>query len=59
LPKTYVAATGYSPTRFAHYARAAAADPHWHYVELPGSHWLMFSHPNEVAEIILRRPAPA
>ena len=59
LPKTYVAATGYSPTRFAHYAEAASANPDWDYVELPGSHWLMFSHPNEVAEIILRRPPPA
>ena len=27
LPKTYVAATGYSPTRFAQYAEAAAASP--------------------------------
>ena len=25
----------------------------WHYVELDGSHWLMFTHPDEVAEIIL------
>ena len=58
LPKTYVAATGYEPTRFAHYAEAAAADPAWDFVALPASHWLMFSHPHEVAEIILGRPAP-
>lgn len=54
LAKTYVFATGYSPTRFAHYAAAAAAHPAWDYVELPGSHWLMFSHRDEVADIILR-----
>jgi pimeloyl-ACP methyl ester carboxylesterase len=54
MPKTYVSATGYSPTRFGDYAAAAAADPAWDYVELPASHWLMFSHPTEVAEIILR-----
>jgi pimeloyl-ACP methyl ester carboxylesterase len=54
LPKTYVAATGYAPTRFGLYAEAAAASPAWDYVELPASHWLMFSHPHEVAEIILR-----
>jgi pimeloyl-ACP methyl ester carboxylesterase len=55
LPKTYVFCTGYSPTRFAHYAAAAADDPAWDYVELPASHWLMFSHPAEVAGIILDR----
>jgi pimeloyl-ACP methyl ester carboxylesterase len=59
LPKTYVAATGYAPSRFTHYAEVAAASPHWDYVELPGSHWLMFSHPREVAEIILSRPRRA
>ena len=57
LPKTYVAATGYAPTRFGHYADAAQANPHWQFVTLPGSHWLMFSHPREVADIILSRPA--
>lgn len=50
---TYVFATGYEPTRFAGYAQGAAADPNWDYIELDGSHWLMFSHPDEVANIIL------
>jgi pimeloyl-ACP methyl ester carboxylesterase len=53
LPKTYVFATGYSPTRFGQYAAAASADPRWDYVELPGSHWLMFSHPDALSSIIL------
>jgi pimeloyl-ACP methyl ester carboxylesterase len=53
LDKTYVFATGYLPTRFARYAEAAAGHPAWKYAELPGSHWLMFSHPAEVAAIIL------
>lgn len=52
LPKTYVFATGYSPTRFAAYAAAAAADPAWDYRELASAHWLMLSHPAEVAAII-------
>lgn len=50
---TYVHATGDANTRFARYAAAARADPRWRYIELPGSHWLMVSHPREVAAIIL------
>lgn len=50
---TYVAATGYEPSRFTAYATAARSDPAWRYHELPGSHWLMFSHPAELAEIVL------
>lgn len=53
IARTYVFATGYTPTRFAAYARAAREDPAWDYTELPGSHWLMFSHPQEVADIVL------
>ena len=53
VARTYVFATGYSPTRFGGYAAGARADPSWDYAELPGSHWLMFSHPAEVAEIVL------
>jgi pimeloyl-ACP methyl ester carboxylesterase len=55
IDRCYVFATGYSPTRFGGYAAAAKDDPDWEYVELPGSHWLMFSHPAEVADIILGR----
>jgi pimeloyl-ACP methyl ester carboxylesterase len=50
LPKTYVFATGY----FSGYSAAARDDPAWDYVELDADHWLMFSRPDEVAEIILR-----
>ncbi len=53
LPKTYVFCTGYAPTRFAAYAAAAEAAPDWEYRELDSDHWPMFSHPNEIAEIIL------
>jgi pimeloyl-ACP methyl ester carboxylesterase len=53
IARTYVFATGYAPSRFAGYARAARDDPAWEYLELPGSHWLMFSHPREVAEAVL------
>jgi pimeloyl-ACP methyl ester carboxylesterase len=54
LPKTYVFAAGYSPSRFAGYAAGARADPAWDYVELDSDHWMMFSHPDLVADIILR-----
>ncbi|HSJ92057.1 MAG TPA: alpha/beta hydrolase [Ilumatobacter sp.] len=53
LRTTYVFATGYEPTRFAGYAAGARDDPSWEYLELDGDHWLMFSHPDEVARIIL------
>lgn len=53
LDLTYVHATRDSGSRFAGYAAAARADPAWHYVELPGSHWLMVSHPRELATIIV------
>jgi pimeloyl-ACP methyl ester carboxylesterase len=53
LDLTYVHATGDANSRFARYAAAARADPKWRYIELPGSHWLMVSHPREVAAIIL------
>lgn len=53
LPKTYVFATKDLPSRFERYAAAAREHPAWDYAELPGSHWLMFSHPAEVAAIIL------
>lgn len=53
IRRTYVFATGHEPSRFAGYAEGARADPSWEYHELPGSHWLMFSHPDDVARIIL------
>lgn len=53
IARSYVVATGYRPTRFAAYAQGARTDPAWEYLELPGSHWVMFSHPREVADIIL------
>lgn len=53
IGRTYVHATGERSDRFRAYAAAAAADPRWNHVELPGSHWLMISHPDEIAAIIL------
>ena len=53
VDKTYVYATGNRPSRFERYAAAAAAHPAWHYTELPGSHWLMFTHPQDLTDIIV------
>lgn len=50
---TYVFATESPGTRFGGYAAGAQAHPDWRYVELPGPHFLMFSHPDDVTEIIL------
>lgn len=53
LPKAYVFCTGYGPSRFADYAAGARSADDWEYHELDADHWLMFSHANEVADIIL------
>jgi len=52
LSKAYIAATGYDNIRFGGYAADARERPDWEYHELSGDHWLMFSHPVELARII-------
>lgn len=51
--KTFVFASGYEPTRFGHYAEICRGDPSWVYHDLEGPHFLMISHPTEVANIVL------
>ena len=51
--KTYVFATASGPSRFKAYAEAVRGDERWSYHELDGPHFLMFSHPEEVATILL------
>lgn len=51
--KTFIFASGYQPTRFAQYAEHCRNDQAWTYHEIDGPHFLMLSHPNEVASIIL------
>jgi len=53
LDKVYVSCSGYEPSRFRAYASAAEAAGDWEYHEIDSDHWPMFSHPAEVAEIIL------
>jgi len=53
LPRTFVYATADRPSRFDGYAAAVRDDPRWRYHELAGPHWLMMSHPAEVAAIVL------
>lgn len=52
--KTFVFASSDESSRFAEYADICRSDPDWAYHELDGHHFLMFSHPTEVAEIILQ-----
>lgn len=53
LDKTFVHASEEPSPLFRRYAEAARSDPSWHYVELPGTHWLMYTNPREVAAVIL------
>jgi pimeloyl-ACP methyl ester carboxylesterase len=53
LAKTYVHATCESSQQFRRYAEAARDDSSWRFVEVPATHWLMLTHPGEVAAIIL------
>jgi hypothetical protein len=53
LDKTYVHASCEPSRQFQSYAAAARDDPSWRYIEVPATHWLMFTHPGEVAAIIL------
>jgi pimeloyl-ACP methyl ester carboxylesterase len=53
LDKTYVHASGEPSQQFRRYAESARDDPSWRYIEVPATHWLMFTHPGEVAAIIL------
>ncbi len=54
VAKTYVYAAGPGPTKFAEYSAAAEADPTWRHHVLDGPHFLMYSHPDEVADIIMK-----
>ncbi len=51
--KVFVFATNNPGSRFVGYADACRDDPAWTYHELDGPHFLMFSHPERIAEIIL------
>ncbi len=51
--KTFILATADEHSRFAHYAEAIDDDDDWIVHRLPGPHFLMVSHPDEVASIIL------
>ena len=53
LDKTFVFASAERSTQFRPYAAAARRDPSWRYIEVPATHWLMYTHPREVAAIIL------
>ena len=53
LDKTFVFASAEQSEQFTAYAEAARRDATWRYVEIPATHWLMYTHPDEVAAIIL------
>ena len=51
--KVYVYATANEPSRFEGYARACRDDPSWTYHEIAGPHFVMISHAEELASIVL------
>lgn len=51
--KAFVFTSGHEPTRFGHYAEICRDHADWAYHELDGPHFLVVSHPEEVASIIL------
>lgn len=53
LPKSFIYASADEPSRFADYAAICRDNPAWDYHELPGTHFLMMTHPAEVIRIIL------
>ncbi len=55
LSKLFIFAGGDEPNRFARYAEVCRDHPHWDYLELRGTHFLMFTNPDEVAAAILTR----
>ena len=50
---TFVLATRNRPSRFEDYAAASRADPAWAYAEVDAGHFLMWSRPRDVAELLL------
>jgi pimeloyl-ACP methyl ester carboxylesterase len=53
LDKTYVFASRERSPQFRPYAEAARGDPAWRYIEVPATHWLMYTNAHDVAAIIL------
>lgn len=53
IRRTYVRALGEDAAPFEKYACACRNDVSWSYIELDGSHMLQFSHPDDLATIIV------
>jgi len=53
LPKAFVYAAASGDSRFRHYADACVGKPGWTRHDLDGPHFIMMSHPDELAHIIL------
>lgn len=51
--RSYIYATGWSPTPFARFAEAVKADPAWEYHETAASHFVMGDQPVQLLEILL------
>ena len=54
LSRTYVHALGPDGEPFRRYADACRADSRWEYIEIDGPHMLIYSHPEQLADIICR-----
>lgn len=53
VAKTYVRATANRDGRYDAYADDAAGRSDWGYREIPGDHWLIYTHPDEVVDAIV------
>ena len=52
FPRAYIRASSFSPSPFTTFAAMASKDPDWEYHEIPAGHMLMFSHTNELGNLL-------
>jgi len=52
--RTYVWASGFTPSPFEKFSAACREDDSWRYREIDSGHKMMMSHPVEIAQILLK-----
>jgi len=51
--RTYILATGWTPTPFPPFAAAVKSDPNWRYITIDCGHDVMLDRPRELADLLL------